>query len=134
MARTDHPDGTAGRRVSGPDTDDHGRVVGRGADPGPAVGRETRAGNERHAYEVTYAFRGQHRGRCGEAMNRAGEALSSLRSEGVDVAFRGATLRVDADGRVVTASVRFLAPDEGAIARLNCRAALPVSGICRSEP
>ncbi|MFC6938708.1 hypothetical protein ACFQE8_01880 [Salinirubellus sp. GCM10025818] len=134
MSRTDHPDGLAGRRASGSETDDHGRVVGRGTDPRPVGGRKTRAEDGRNAYEVTYAFHGHLRGACGEALSRASEELSSLRSEGMDVAFRGATLRVDAEGRVITASVRFVASDEGAIARLNCRAALPVSGIRRTEP
>ncbi|MEF8843410.1 MAG: hypothetical protein V5A62_17590 [Haloarculaceae archaeon] len=46
---------------------------------------------------------------------------------------RGATLDLDAAGRVVTVTARFEAPNEGAVARLNCRAMLPVSGVRRCD-
>ena len=132
MIRSDYPDSTTEWRGPGADTGECGRTD-RETGPELAGERGIRPENGRHAYEVTYAFRGHLRGACGEAVSRASAALSSLRSEGVDVAFRGATLRLDADSRVITASVRFVAPDEGAIARLNCRAELPVSGIRRTD-
>lgn len=103
-------------------------------DPEARRGRGTPRGDGLWTYEVTYAFRGHLRGRHETAVDRARAELSSLRGEGVAVAFRGATLDLDAAGRVVTATARFEAPDEGAVARLNYRAMLPVSGVRRCDP
>jgi len=134
MATTDHAEGAAGERPGEDGVDGAEQTGGSSAGAASRSTGGERPGNGSRTYEVTYAFEGHHRGDYDGFVDRVGRALSSLRAAGVDVGFRGATARFDGTGRVLAVSVRFAAPDEGAVGRLNCRAVLPVSGIRRVEP
>lgn len=137
MVMTDHTGDAAGKRpreddVGAPEwTDRRADESDEGAGPRSNHGDD---GAGARTYEVTYAFNGYPRGDYEGILDRAEGALSSLRADGVDIAFDGATAELNAAGQVLAVQARFVAPDEGAVSRLNCRAVLPTSGIRRIEP
>ena len=82
-------------------------------------------------YVSTYAFNGYLRGQYTEAVSLIDEAIEQLRGEGIDIAFLGATQRINAAGQLVEVTARYEAPSKGDVGRLNCRAGLPAAGSPR---
>ena len=137
MATTDHAEGATGKRRREDDVGASEWTERRADESDARAGSRANhgdGGTVARTYEVTYAFNGYPRGDYEGIVDRALGVLSSLRADGVDIEFRGATAELNRAGQVLTVRARFAAPDEGAVGRLNCRAVLPVSGIRRIEP
>jgi len=79
-------------------------------------------------YTATYAFNGYLRGEYAEPVSLISETVDRMREEGVDIAFLGATQKINGAGQLIELTARYDAPSQGTVGRLNCRACLPACG------
>jgi hypothetical protein len=79
-------------------------------------------------YTATYAFNGYLRGEYAEAIALISETVDEMQREGVDIAFLGATQKINGAEQLIELTARYDAPNKGTVGRLNCRACLPACG------